>query len=497
MNGLHHHECVTSVLFQLNSQLSIQHARSMNFDEAYMYLGNGSNISLLEYQSIFDEYFYNMSKSPDNGDAQYRREMLSYSLMGIGGLIVCSLGIIGNAVSVAVLQRKSMRSSTYSYLSALAVCDMVVLMFTIVLLWKDIAPPKRGVQKWPWVEGIYPHLFPFVHPAAFTFQVTSIWLTLAFTFDRYIMICHPFTAEPFCTISRARKVIAGIFMIGTLFNIPKFFEYRTIPVTLSHNITRIGCDLTAFGRSHLFRELFHSWFYIAFVCAVPFLCLAVLNAFLVHAVHKSRKRGRELNLAEKKRNDTTIMLIGVVVVFFICQTPALVSRAIWAFESNPDAFKGIPLYTLNEVGNFLIILNSSINFVPYYFFGKRFRKEFIKIFCRCILHYKKFQKLSHSFTLTAMEQPRDSNALRKVSSGNLINENDETIKLNCIRKDCYLTVLPNSPHVQNKSESAGSEDSVGTAYEHLSNKNTPDGVDLPQQNGTASVQTEQHYESSV
>ena len=318
----------------------------------------------------------------DSGEDQYQREMLTFVLNGIGGLLVCCMGIIGNGMSLVVLRKKSMQTSTstYSYLSALAVCDMCVLMFTMLLLWNDIEPPKREVQKWPWVGGIYPYLFPIIHPAAFTFQVTSVWLTLAFTIDRYIMICHPFTAKKFCRPSRARIVIAGVFLAGVLFNIPKFFEYRTISVTLSQNITRIGYDLTTFGRSHLFRELFHSWFYIAFVFAVPFLCLAVLNAFLMYAVHKSMSKGRNMNVVEKKRNDTTIMLISIVVVFFVCQTPALVSRAIWAFQSNPEAFKHMALYSLNEIGNFLIILNSSINLVPYYFFGKRFRNEFKKIF---------------------------------------------------------------------------------------------------------------------
>ena len=470
-----------STYFYFSDVLTELNRRSMDYPlmntdgGGYMYTANGSNYSFWEYQSILDEYFANLSKI-DNGEEQYTRDMLTYCLMGIGGLVVCSLGIVGNVVSLTVLQRKSMKSSTYSYLAALAVCDMFVLLCTIVLLWKDIEPPQRGKQKWPWVEGIYPYLFPFFHPAAFSFQVTSVWLTLAFTVDRYIMICHPFTAEPFCTVSRARKVIASIFVTASAFNLPKFFEYETIPVTLPQNITKIGCDLTEFGRSQLFRKLYHSWFYIAFVCAVPFVTLAVLNAFLMHAVHKSRKRGREINVAEKKRNDTTIMLISVVVVFFICQTPALVSRTIWAFESDPDAFKRIPLYSLNEIGNFLIILNSSINFVPYYFFGKRFRKEFIKIFCRCILHYKKFQKLSHSFTLTMMDQQREQQQQQqqRIETGSnsylpKSDQSNEKFKLNCIRKGSYLTVPPQ--HVQN-SESGGSGD-TDTLYEPFTGNTLP------------------------
>ncbi len=220
------------------------------------------------------------------------------------------------------------------------------------------------------------------------------------------MICHPFTAEPYCTVSRARRVIAALFVAGALFNIPKFFEYKTVAIHMPHhNGTRIGCDLTKFGRSHIFRELYHSWFYIAFVCGVPFITLAVLNSCLMHAVRLSRLRGRELNMAEKKRNDTTVMLIGVVVTFFICQMPALVSRTIWAFEQNPTAFKRMPLYTLNEVGNLLIVLNSSINIVPYYFFGRRFRKQFLNLFCSCLLQYKRFRKFSRSFSQTGAPDP--------------------------------------------------------------------------------------------
>ena len=342
---------------------------------------------------------------------QYIRDLITYYLLGIGGLTVCCFGLIGNILSLIVLSHRTMKSSTYSYLSALAVCDFLVLIFTIVLLVKDVERPVKGENKWPWADGIYPYLFPYVHPAAFSFQVISIWLTLAFTVDRYLMICHPFSAEPYCTVSRARKVIVGLFVGGLIFNIPKFFEYETLPVPMPiTNETKVVCDLTEFGRSTIFRELYHSWLYIICICGVPFVILAVLNSFLMHAVRVSRQRGQEINSAEKKRNDTTIMLIGVVVIFFLCQMPALVSRTIWAFDSNPrHSFKKLSLYTMNEIGNFLIVLNSSINIVPYYFFGRRFRRQFWKLFCVCLLRYKRFQRLSRSFSVTVME--------RKASNG--------------------------------------------------------------------------------
>ena len=297
-------------------------------------------------------------------------------------------------------------------------------------------------------------------------QVISIWLTLAFTVDRYIMICHPFTAEPYCTIKRARKVIAVLFIMGFIFNIPKFFEYETVSIHLPHkNVTKIGCDLTWFGRSHIFKELYHSLFYITFVCGIPFITLAVLNSCLMHAVRLSRQRGKEINAAEKKRNDTTVMLIGVVVTFFICQMPALVSRTVWAFEQNPAAFKRMRLYTLNEVGNFLMVLNSSINIVPYYFFGRRFRRAFWNLFCHCLLEYKKFRKLSRSFSQTVVDgQRRPSEGCNKstqiiVDPTPNLAVDDGRLELQSLTREGAGNVLSSHSNRKNSAISSWSKDS--------------------------------------
>ena len=356
-------------------------------------------------------------KSSDENE--YTRDLITYYLMGIGCMTVCSIGLVCNMMSLVVLTRRSMRSSTYSYLSALAVCDSLFLLFTMVLISKDLKKPVEGEHEWAWSGGWsggwYPYVFPYVHALAFTFQVTSIWLTLTFTVDRYIMICHPFTAEPYCTISRARKVIVVMFLCSLIFNIPKFFEYQTVVLSIPFkNETRVICDLTELGHNKYFKHLYHSGFYIAFVCGLPFVALAVLNAFLMRAVHQSRKRGREIAAADKKRNDTTIMLISVVVVFFICQMPALVSRTIWAVDEDQAILRSLSLYILNELANFMLVLNSSINIVPYYFFGKKFRREFWKVFCVCLLNYK---AVTRKFSITNADHDRQYSRNQSVCSG--------------------------------------------------------------------------------
>ncbi|KAL8592651.1 hypothetical protein ACOMHN_026581 [Nucella lapillus] len=329
-------------------------------------------------------------------DSVYQQTFLYY-LMGIGGLVVCSLGVVANGFSVAVLTRRSFRSSTYTYLTALAVCDSLVLVFTVLLVMKDV----KSHDATGTLEHSYSLYFPLVHPTAIIFQVTSIWLTLGFTVDRYIMICHPFKAESMCRRSRARKVVVALYIGGALFCIPKFLEYSTKKYELLlMNSTEIiyVIELTEIGKNEVFREIVHSWMYLICVCGVPFLTLVVLNAFLIHAVHMSRQKGKELNAREKHRNDTTIMLIGVVVIFLICQGPALVSRMIYAFKPVEQISRAE--FTLNEVANFLVILNSAINIMPYYFFGKKFRNEFWSLFCSCLFDRDELRRLTRTFSLS-------------------------------------------------------------------------------------------------
>lgn len=328
---------------------------------------------------------------------QYTRELITYCVLGIAGMTVCWLGLVGNLLSLTVIMNKKLRrSSTYSFLAALAASDSLLLVTSILLLAKDSSKPERQDYVWPGKGGLCNYLFPYIQPAACVFHVTSVWLTLAFTIDRYLMICHPLRAKTFCTVRNARKVIVCLLLGSLVYNLPRFLEYHVVEVQFPlTNRTNVACDLTAIGRDVTYRRVYHSWLNLLLVFAFPFVSLVVFNSFLVRAVVRSRTRARSLRLSvpEKRANDTTAMLLGIVAVFLVCQLPALVSRTIWAMTSDPSVtFQWIPLYTVNEIANFLIVLNSAINVIPYYFFGARFRKLFCEKFCCCFMASSRFQQ---------------------------------------------------------------------------------------------------------
>jgi len=97
---------------------------------------------------------------------------------------VVLFGVSGNLVNVAVLTRRSMKSSTNSYLTALAVYDILYLIFALTMTLDHYS----GVSSSAWYQH---YRLPFGRTLTDTASNTGIWLTLTFTVERYIGVCHP------------------------------------------------------------------------------------------------------------------------------------------------------------------------------------------------------------------------------------------------------------------------------------------------------------------
>ncbi|VDP74020.1 unnamed protein product [Echinostoma caproni] len=198
--------------------------------------------------------------------------------------------------------------------------------------------------------------------------VTSVWLTVAFTSDRYMMICHPFTAKRWCTVRLAKCIIFTIYLASVIYGIPRYFEYTefelVIPpdVLIDSEMTKalgfedtkkpanhteqrvVWYDLSEFGRSESFRSIYHLWSWNLLVVGIPLLTIAIMNSFLIREI------------------------------------PAAISHISWAVIP-PKETQKLFWFLLNEIGNLLIVVNSAINLIPYYIFSRRFRRQFTQMLC--------------------------------------------------------------------------------------------------------------------
>lgn len=312
-------------------------------------------------------------------DQEHILKLLSYWIDGIVTNLVVILGLVGNLLTIIILSQRAMRSSTNYYLCALAVWDSIVLVSTCFL----IGLPGANIQSY--TNHGHAYVVSYVYPLALVAQTATIWLTVSFTVERYIAVCHPLKAASMCTISRAKIIIAGVSFGSALYNIPRWFDFRPrVFLNPSTNQTMVSIIRTRFSQNPLYLKVYFSWLYVPMMVIVPLLLLSFLNTFLILAVRRSRRQRKDMNVKQSRENNITIMLVSVVIVFIICQVPALVYNLAFAIN-NRYVEIDFGYQVLSKIRNFLVTLNSAVNFLLYCALGQKFRRIFLHIFFRkCI-----------------------------------------------------------------------------------------------------------------
>ncbi|VDI26462.1 Hypothetical predicted protein [Mytilus galloprovincialis] len=313
--------------------------------------------------------------------------LLERYMNGFMAIIIIVLGLVGNSLTVIVLTRRTMHSSTNCYLTALAVWDGMVLLGTFCLM----VLPQLSVG----FKGyVFPYIVKYIYPFALIAQTATLWLTVSFTVERYIAVCHPLKAARMCTIARARLVIAFVSVTSFLFNVNRWFDYEIISRdNNTTNTTELDYAFTDFGKNNVYRQVYFLWLYLFIMFFIPLTSLAVLNTFLIFAVRRSHQQRKDMNVRQSRENNVTIMLVSVVIVFMICQLPALVYNV--AFSVNSYVIHMYGWQILSTIRNFMVTFNSAINFILYCAFGQKFRRTFIRTFCRCLVHGENFNSLTY------------------------------------------------------------------------------------------------------
>lgn len=200
-----------------------------------------------------------------------------------------ALGVTGNAVNIAVLTRRWMRSSsTNCYLTALAVHDVLYLVLALVLSLNHYA--SVGTADWYVAVRI-----PLVRPLTNTCSNTGVWLTLTFTVERYIGVGHPMKGRVWCTPRRAKVVVAVVCLSAALVTSPEFFDSTTAyRFDGAANGTVLRPVPTRFGLSRGYA-VWYKYANQALFTFVPLAMLAVFNALLVRAVVSAARWRRRMN----------------------------------------------------------------------------------------------------------------------------------------------------------------------------------------------------------
>jgi hypothetical protein len=188
------------------------------------------------------------------------------------------------------------------------------------------------------------------------FQAGTVWISLVMSVDRFIAIHFPLKSLKFCTISNARKLIALVFIFSLIYCSPRFLEFYARSETLrmfdtgssnsQSSLTIVHTDLTRIGKSTKFRQLVYVWMYVIFQSVIPLLFLTCINVALLISLARSERTipggngdsARSINRVAFARRDITFMIITVVLLFVVLQTPSVVCNCVYGTNYRGSAF---------------------------------------------------------------------------------------------------------------------------------------------------------------
>ncbi|KAK3106656.1 hypothetical protein FSP39_024645 [Pinctada imbricata] len=283
--------------------------------------------------------------------------------------LVCFPGLIGNILTLIVLSRENMRTSTNAFLSALAVADTIKLINDIiyfcVMVLQRTDPSSAHVA--------YVHIYPYAH---FVFSLSvclSAWLTVSVAVERYILVCHPTRSREHCTRIRAIVTSSVVYVVMIGFSLPSAFRYKKIEMTDPITNTTI----TSITGTNLWKNTYmvhYDRFLNSLRSFIPLLILIYLNMCIINALRKTRAKKRHA-----QRHRVTFMMIIIIMVFLFCTTPDAVMTLFLDFgyheEENYYA-KGV-----REFSDSLLAVNAAVNFIIYCVLSRTFRQSFTTLFC--------------------------------------------------------------------------------------------------------------------
>jgi Na+/H+ antiporter NhaC len=119
--------------------------------------------------------------------------------------------------------------------------------------------------------------------------------------------------------------------------------------------------------------IFLSFFYARIVYKLWHPDKRLSSEAAIHSKHQHPK-----NFVEKTRRKTTIMLLTVVTVFFLCMFPYNLLNMLLTF-GNTEKFNFDILLHVNSILRVLLLVNSASNPIIYNFLSEKFRMGFQSI----------------------------------------------------------------------------------------------------------------------
>lgn len=268
-------------------------------------------------------------------------------------ILVCVLGSIANILTICVLTRKEMRSSTNLILTGLAVADLLVMIEYIPFCnYSYLNTEKRKYIthfSYSWAvfmifHALFSQLFHFI----------SCCLTVILALWRLLTIKNPPITKFWCDLNKTIYVIIFTYLLCPIICFPLYKTYniknfnqtiddtgKIIKTEESNNSQTLIDNIYVLQYTNEFYARLSFWLYTVVIKLVPCILLTILSTKLVLVLLETQKRKNRLLgqnvpmkninqddkpiiLAKKKDKQadrTSGMLVAVLLLFLITEFP--------------------------------------------------------------------------------------------------------------------------------------------------------------------------------
>ncbi|XP_067884071.1 probable G-protein coupled receptor 139 [Heterodontus francisci] len=303
-----------------------------------------------------------------------------YQIEDIYYPVLAAIGVPVNLVAIVILSRGKcgLSKCITVYLVGMAVADLLVVITDPILVWIVLI--------------YFPVSFLRITPVCSLSLVllyaatnVSVWLTVTFTFDRFVAICCEKLKTKYCTEKTAAVVVATVSVLGCLESAPWYFTQEQNYII--DNVP-MGCDnKISFYTSPTWGafELIH---YVLTPCGPIFLIL-LLNVLTVRRILLSSKVRRGFQRHSNGENDKdpemenrrkSIILLFSISGSFILLWMTLVVFNIYSRIAGIDypSSDTDPIFITDHSSQMLQVLSCCTNTCIYAVTQTKFRQELKK-----------------------------------------------------------------------------------------------------------------------
>ncbi|XP_048379943.1 probable G-protein coupled receptor 139 [Stegostoma tigrinum] len=319
--------------------------------------------------------FYHLSTRYDELPLKFRIKYVLRVIQAIYYPILAIVGLTANIATIIILSQRKCGLSRWitRYLVAMSVADLLVVILDLMLRHIPIVFKKHFI----FLKSV-----PLCNMHAvllYTAIDCSVWFTVAFTFDRFVVVCCHKLKSKYWT---ERTVVAILVSLTVFSGLKNIFWYFMFTGLYRLHKEPWFCDVSKGVRFSLFWGCIEIVHYI-FTPIVPFFIILLLNAFtgkyvLMNTNVRKRlwsqckvRKVKDTELENRRRSIILLFLISANLI--LLWSPLLIST-FWT-RMNLLGYAVWLNQFWRDIGFMLQLLSCCTNTCIYVVTQKMFRKQ--------------------------------------------------------------------------------------------------------------------------